>query len=137
MATCRRHPAGHGRPRDPEHVEIDWDSLPIRGQALVATPVATSSAPASEAHSIRDEHPEIPPEAAEIVDKITSMFLGAQINVADPTVIKMDGSMQIPGVTAPSQDRISQLERLSKLHEEGALSDAEFETEKRRVLDGS
>jgi hypothetical protein len=40
-------------------------------------------------------------------------------------------------VTAPSQDRISQLERLSKLHEEGALSDAEFETEKRRVLDGS
>jgi hypothetical protein len=122
---------------NPEHVEIDWDSLPVRGQALVATPVATPSAPTSATHSIRDEHPEIPPEAAEIVDKITSMFPGAQINVADPTVIEMDGAMQIPGMSAPAQDRISQLERLSKLHEEGALSDAEFETEKRRVLDGS
>jgi hypothetical protein len=32
-------------------------------------------------------------------------------------------------------DRISQLERLAELHRTGALTDAEFEEQKRRVLD--
>ena len=34
------------------------------------------------------------------------------------------------------EDRIAQLERLSKLHETGVLSDAEFEAEKARILAG-
>ena len=34
------------------------------------------------------------------------------------------------------EDRIAQLERLSKLHESGALSEAEFEAEKARILAG-
>ena len=132
---------------NPEHLEIDWDAVPIRGQAtgmtpIVATPVvgAPVASPATadgETHSIRDGHPEIPPEAAEIVDKITSMFPGAQVNVGEPTVIHMEGGgaqlAELMG--AAGGDRISQLERLAKLHEEGALSDDEFEAEKKRVLE--
>ena len=34
------------------------------------------------------------------------------------------------------EDRIAQLERLSKLRESGVLSDAEFEAEKARILAG-
>jgi len=124
---------------DPERLEIDWDAVPIRsGQSLVATPAPATPDGDSEHHSIRDEHPEIPPEAAAIVDQITSMFPGAEIDVAEPTVIHMDGSgtdlAALMG--AGGADRISQLERLAKLHEEGALTDAEFESEKLRVLDG-
>jgi hypothetical protein len=40
-----------------------------------------------------------------------------------------------PAAAAPTPDRIEQLERLKALHESGALSDEEFEAEKRRVLD--
>jgi hypothetical protein len=121
---------------NPEHLEIDWDAVPIRGQAVVAAPaVATPDG----ALSFSEQHPEIPPEAAEIVDRITSMFPNAQVNVAEPTVIHMDGSgtdlTTLMG--AGGSDRISQLERLAKLHEEGALSDDEFEAEKKRVLEGS
>ncbi|MEW6583628.1 MAG: SHOCT domain-containing protein [Actinomycetota bacterium] len=40
-----------------------------------------------------------------------------------------------PPATAPdADDRIAQLERLARLRDSGALSDAEFEAEKRRVL---
>jgi hypothetical protein len=35
------------------------------------------------------------------------------------------------------EDRIANLERLSKLRESGVLSDAEFEAEKARILSGS
>ena len=34
------------------------------------------------------------------------------------------------------EDRIAKLERLSKLHEAGVLSEAEFEAEKARILAG-
>lgn len=36
----------------------------------------------------------------------------------------------------PATDPVSQLERLSRLHDEGKLSDAEFEAEKARLLGG-
>ena len=119
---------------NPERLEIEWDDVPVRGQPIVAT-----SSPATADHpSIRDAHPEIPPEAAEIVDRITSMFPNATIDVAEPTVVHWEGSVDdaLAGVLGGG-DRISQLERLAKLHDEGALTDAEFEAEKRRVLEGS
>ncbi|WP_042390844.1 SHOCT domain-containing protein [Streptacidiphilus melanogenes] len=40
------------------------------------------------------------------------------------------------GADAPAPDRLSQLERLANLRSAGALSDAEFELEKARILQG-
>jgi hypothetical protein len=135
---------------EPEHLRIEWDEVPVRGaisMGVTPTPVAPSTPGAAvEHHSIRDEHPEIPPEAAAIVDQLASMFPGASVNVAEPTVVKFDGAGNtvLQGAEAAAAmagvakafggDRISQLERLAKLHEEGALTDDEFEAEKRRVL---
>jgi Short C-terminal domain len=134
----------------PERLRIEWDEVRVGGStagAAMAVPVTSPGVPAvaGEHHSIRDEHPEIPPEAAAIVDQLASMFPGASVNVAEPTVVKFDSSGQVlrgaeaaaamAGVAnAFGGDRISQLERLAKLHEEGALTDQEFEAEKRRVL---
>jgi hypothetical protein len=39
-----------------------------------------------------------------------------------------------PGTAAGEPDPISQLERLASLHQSGALTDAEFEQQKRRIL---
>ncbi len=46
------------------------------------------------------------------------------------------GAAAMPGAAQPAadDDALSKLERLAKLHEAGALTDAEFETEKRQLL---
>ena len=41
-----------------------------------------------------------------------------------------------PGPASQPESSVSQLERLSRLHDEGKLSDAEFEAEKARLLGG-
>jgi hypothetical protein len=45
------------------------------------------------------------------------------------------GSQAAPSASAGGNDTVSKLEKLAKLHESGALTDAEFDTEKKRVLD--
>jgi hypothetical protein len=52
---------------------------------------------------------------------------------------QMPGMAQVPGMTppAPAQpqaDPVEQLEKLAKLKESGALTEAEFETEKQKIL---
>jgi uncharacterized membrane protein YdbT with pleckstrin-like domain len=42
-----------------------------------------------------------------------------------------------PSVAGSAESTASQLDTLSRLHDEGKLSDAEFETEKRRLLGGT
>lgn len=39
-----------------------------------------------------------------------------------------------PAPAKPSQDRIDQLSKLAALHDSGALTDAEYESEKQRLL---
>jgi hypothetical protein len=76
--------------------------------------------------SKRPDAPEIPPEAAEIVEQLTEMFPGATVTVNEPVEVSLD---QLRG-----DDRISQLERLAKLREQGILTDSEFQAEKARIL---
>ncbi len=57
------------------------------------------------------------------------MFPGATVMVNEP--IDLRG-----GAADGGDDRVSQLERLAKLHERGDLTDAEFEVEKSRILGG-
>ena len=69
---------------------------------------------------------EIPPEAAAIVEQITEMFPDAMVTVDEPVEVSLD--------TLRGDDRISQLERLAKLREQGVLTDSEFQAEKARIL---
>jgi ABC-type nitrate/sulfonate/bicarbonate transport system substrate-binding protein len=70
---------------------------------------------------------EIPPEAAEIVEQLTEMFPEATVTVNEPVELSLD---ELRG----GGDRISQLERLAKLREQGALTESEFQAEKARIL---
>ena len=42
--------------------------------------------------------------------------------------------MQMPGQAAPAQDSTAQLEKLAQLHASGALTDAEFEAQKAKII---
>ena len=44
------------------------------------------------------------------------------------------GVVRTPEAVTGQQDPVSQLERLAALHQSGALTDAEFEQQKRRIL---
>jgi hypothetical protein len=70
---------------------------------------------------------EIPPEAAAIVEQITEMFPEATVTVNEPVEVGLLGQ-------SSGSDRISQLERLAKLREQGVLTDSEFQAEKARIL---
>jgi Short C-terminal domain len=74
----------------------------------------------------RPDLDEIPPEAAAIVEQLTEMFPEATVTVNEPVEVDLDGG--------DGGDRISQLERLAKLREQGALTDSEFQAEKARIL---
>ncbi|OWY62621.1 hypothetical protein B7486_57435 [cyanobacterium TDX16] len=39
-----------------------------------------------------------------------------------------------PAAASPGTDRVADLERLSQLHRDGVLDDAQFEAEKQRLL---
>jgi hypothetical protein len=74
------------------------------------------------AREARAHHPNDPMAmAAEIQQK-----LGMQPMVVSPT------AFQPPAAAQP--DVVSQLERLAKLHEEGALTDEEFSAEKAKLI---
>jgi hypothetical protein len=74
----------------------------------------------------RPDLAEIPPEAAAIVEQLTEMFPEATVSVNEPVEVSLD---ELRG-----DDRISQLERLARLREQGALTDSEFQAEKARIL---
>ncbi len=65
--------------------------------------------------------------------------LRAQASQAQGGMGQMPGVGQIPGMTPPppaqpQTDSVSQLEKLAKLKESGALTEAEFEAEKAKIL---
>jgi Short C-terminal domain len=78
---------------------------------------------------------DIPPEAAEIVEQLTDMFPGASVTVDEPIELNVEDIVRgSTGGGGGGGDRISQLERLARLREQGALTEAEFQAEKARVL---
>ena len=76
---------------------------------------------------------DLPPEAAEIVEQLRDVFPDAAISVDEPVEVNLQDILQSAGAEGGS-DRISQLERLARLREQGALTEAEFQAEKARVL---
>jgi Short C-terminal domain len=134
---------------NPDRISIEWDEIATGEDTAAAQ--AQAMADAMRAGGSADGGA----EASGVVGQIQQMFPGATVQVMgggqpSPEQIAkleramgrdLDGDGQVggppPAVSdgqTDSDDRIEQLERLAKLRESGALSAAEFEAEKRRVL---
>ena len=105
---------------DPTKVKVRWDDVPEAGD------VAKQQADALAAGLNQGAGQANPADAAAIVEALQQAMPGAQINVA--------GGARAGSSSAGGDDNVAQLERLAKLHESGALTDAEFEKEKARIL---
>lgn len=146
---------------DPARLRVDWDAVrtsddlaQAQGQAMVESlrgGGVTAGGPAAG---------QVPPQAAKIAEQLTAMFPGATVNVqsteasSSPELVAqveraigrdLDGDRRLGGAPTPGDgpagqasgavgDRIAQIERLAKLRESGAVTDAEFEAEKARIL---
>jgi Short C-terminal domain len=73
-----------------------------------------------------------PSQIGQLMEQAQQMRAGMQGGMG-----QMPGMGQVPGMTPPAQpqtDSVAQLEKLAKLKESGALTEAEFEAEKAKIL---
>ncbi len=132
---------------NPEKVKVLWDKVQSHADSAKADADALAA-------MLRGETP--PPgstpqgfdptmlsgSTGDIVSQLQQMFPGAHIQVEGTSMPPPNagGGWAPPTAPAPQDDfdddRIEALERLAKLHAAGALTDAEFAAEKRRILDG-
>jgi Short C-terminal domain len=110
---------------DPTRVRVRWDDVPDTGD------VAQQQAEALAAQLNQGGAPGTAggADVGGIVEALQQAMPGAQINVG--------GAGAQPASPAGGDDTVAQLERLSKLHESGALTDEEFAKEKARILGSS
>jgi hypothetical protein len=102
---------------NPKRIDVQWDEIETIDEKMQEGPLPASSAPGN---------PQVVDlRGTELADQIRDA-LGAQGIAGAPAA----------GTGNVVEDRIAQLERLSKLHESGVLSDTEFEAEKARILAG-
>jgi hypothetical protein len=110
---------------DPDRVKIEWDEVQSTSDRAfedaqqLAARLAGAQAPPGGGS--------VPPEAASIVTQLQQLFPGATVNVEEPATVTIGGE-------AGGDDAVAQLERLAKLHADGALTDEEFEAAKNRIL---
>jgi hypothetical protein len=135
MAPTKKWPyPGHTLPvtfdrADPDRLKIRWDEVPEAG----AQAKEQAEALAAQLNQGGGGSPmQIPTggDVGEIVQALQQQFPGAQVHVGDADV----GSGSRAPAGGEEDDRVSQLERLAKLKESGALTDEEFEREKARIL---
>jgi hypothetical protein len=108
---------------DPTRLKIRWDDVPDAGE------VAQQQAAALAAQLNQGGAQGIQAGGADvnqIVEALQQAMPGAQVNVG--------GAAGATPAASGEDDRVAQLERLSKLKESGALTDEEFEREKTRIL---
>jgi Short C-terminal domain len=134
---------------NPDRISIEWDEIATGEDTAAAQAQAIADAMRAGGATGAGA------DASGVVGQIQQMFPGATVQVMgggqpSPEQIAklerftgrdLDGDGQVGGAPPPAaaaepdpDDRIEQLERLAKLRESGALTDAEFEAEKRRVL---
>lgn len=108
---------------DPSKLKVRWDDIQESADAAKAQADALAA-------SLNQGGGGTGASAADvggIVEALQQAMPGAQVNVEGA-----QGGSQSAG----GDDRVAQLERLTKLKESGALSEKEFEREKARILGG-
>jgi hypothetical protein len=121
---------------DPDRLKIRWDEMPDHGEvsAQQADALAAQLNQGGEAGQGRVV---MGGDVSDLVQQLQQAYPEAQVEVqgGDASALGHGGE----GAAAPDadgDDRVGQLERLAKLRDAGALTDAEFEREKARILGG-
>ena len=139
---------------DPTRLKIDFDAMP--DAATVARQQAEQmaaqmrhggagafAAPGATVQIVGGSASDIPPDLRAGLEQMLGVDLDGDGRVGGPGAPTFaPPGFTAPGSTAPgpsapsggSDDRLAQLERLAALHRAGALTDAEFAAEKRRLL---
>jgi membrane protease subunit (stomatin/prohibitin family) len=111
---------------DPTRIKVRWDDMPEAGDVAKQQ----ADALAAQMNQGGGVAPGITGAGAadvnQIVEALQQSMPGAQVNVGGAAGA---GASQDDG-----EDRVAQLERLTKLRDSGALSEQEFEREKARIL---
>lgn len=127
--------------RDPDKLKIEWDEVRTTREIARGRAEAMAAGEGSSAWGGAENDPDV--EAAiqqvqaarpdmdvdELIEQVKKIAPDATISVESSTI----GSGAAGGSDG-GEDRLAQLERLADLHKSGALSDAEFELEKSRIL---
>jgi hypothetical protein len=139
--------------RKPERLKVEWDEVEsARDRAwTAATALASAEAAGGDEGAAQTDEQEAAAAGVDL-DALRRAFPGATIEVETQTLdatnqpdvaAQVLAALQAAGAAPPppvgdadAADRIAQLERLAKLRESGALTAAEFEAEKARVLRG-
>jgi Short C-terminal domain len=123
-------------PDDHEKVAIDWETLRAEYEQEVAARREALAAGGPAGATVTMGAPTVIDANAnpEVMEQVSQMLGQMGINVqgqpAEATGFASDGA------GADTEDQLSQLERLSALRASGALTDAEFSEQKRRILGG-
>jgi hypothetical protein len=121
-------------PEDHEKVAIDWETLRAEYEQEVAARREALAAGGPAGATVTMGAPTVIDANAnpEVMEQVSQMLGQMGINVqgqpAGATGFASDGA------GADTEDQLSQLERLSALRATGALTDEEFEEQKRRIL---
>jgi hypothetical protein len=105
---------------DPERLKVRWDDV-LEGGDVAKAQADALAAQLNQAGGAGGN-------VEDIVAALQQAMPGSQVNVAGA------GAAAAAGGAAPAADPVAQLERLAKLKESGALTEAEFEREKARIL---
>jgi Short C-terminal domain len=117
---------------DPERVKVRWDDVPDHDQ----TAKQQADALAAQMNHGAGVAPGVTGagggDVNQIVEALKQAYPDAQVNVQGGDASALAGAT---GATSGGgHDHVAQLERLAKLKESGALTDAEFEREKAKIL---
>jgi hypothetical protein len=120
----------------PDRLDVHWDRVPTGEETAMQSAEALRDALAG---GQQTSFPQAAAGQPQVIDltgdpAARNAMLGA---VEAATGQDLDGDGKIagaPAAGAQGDDRLADLERLARLRETGALSDAEFEAEKRRLL---
>jgi Short C-terminal domain len=123
-------------PSDHEKVAIDWETLRAEYEQEVAARREALAAGGPAGATINVGEPQVIDANAnpEVMEQVSQMLGQMGINVqgqpAGGTGFASDGA------GSDTDDQLGQLERLAALRSSGALTDEEFEEQKRRILGG-
>jgi hypothetical protein len=113
---------------NPERIDIQWQEIKTVDERMAEAPgPAAPGAPAAGQPQVIDLR------GTGVADQIRDALAAQGIATGDAAAGSGSGAESSGNMV---EDRITKLERLSKLRESGVLSEAEFEAEKARILAG-
>jgi hypothetical protein len=127
--------------KDPSKVKVDFDAMPTNDERArqIADEQASSMTRQPPAGAPADLFGGVVPGQINIIGDISQVPPDKLAKIEQMTGMDLDGDGTVGGASrsanaSTADDRVGQLERLAQLRASGALTEAEFQQEKRRLL---